>query len=136
MQRYSLSTSDPPIPAGAPANTPSMHTTKTEPTFVDADKGAAAAAAATVSDAVDAVPGAATDIYDDRTHDYVPGKYKAALRTESHPQNTKTDKQGQLPYSGIVGDVGALPGTASDEGVAILPEEKGMTPHLMSTADG
>lgn len=34
------------------------------------------------------------------------------------------DKQGQLPYIGPVGGVGALPGRVSEEGVALLPEEK------------
>lgn len=41
------------------------------------------------------------------------------------------DKQGQLPFSGKMDGVGALPGGVDEEGVAVLPEERGMFGRLL-----
>jgi hypothetical protein len=120
--------------AGALANASNMltqHTTEPDPVSTGMAKGAAATTAATVTGAAAVVSNTATDAYD-KARDYVPGRSESKSNTEPYHQ-TQTlpsqDKQGQLPYSGPTGGVGALPGTVSEEAIAILPEEKGMWPH-------
>lgn len=78
---------------------------------------------------------AATDVYN-KACDHVSGMPESQLNTKPYHQKQtlpSQDKHGQLPYSGPTYGVGALPGTVSEEGVALLPEEKGMWPnrHLM-----
>ncbi|KAF8310701.1 hypothetical protein DL93DRAFT_2084304 [Clavulina sp. PMI_390] len=75
----------------------------------------------------------------EKPHEFIPGM-RAGLNdghTQPHHQ-TQTlpseDVQGQLPLSGRMDGVGALPGGVNEEGVALLPEEKAH-PNPLATSE-
>jgi uncharacterized protein YjbJ (UPF0337 family) len=115
-----------------------------QPTLTDRAMAAAAVAAATATTAAAVVTDKANDVYQNpheyvpaAAHPYLPGSTSSTSpstaimpapshEVTAHPTQSLPSQEieGQQPASGVMDGVGSLPGALTEEGVAVLPEEK------------